>query len=123
VAGGILVASSLSDTRPQGSTFPFEGSDSDHGHVEGQGASIGLPYGSDPATCPVGAYRAWLEGSGLTSGAVFRTVDRHERFASAGITDKTVAVVVKRTIVAANLADGLSRDQAEARAAFWPSIP
>jgi site-specific recombinase XerD len=28
---------------------------------EGVGATVGIPYGSDPQTCPVRAYRAWLE--------------------------------------------------------------
>ena len=33
---------------------------------EGEGAAVGLPYGSNPATCPVRAWRAWLEVSGIT---------------------------------------------------------
>jgi hypothetical protein len=44
---------------------------------EGKGHRPGLPYGSDPATCLVRAYDAWLERSGITSGRVFRQVDRH----------------------------------------------
>lgn len=47
---------------------------------EGKGVTLGLPYGSDPATCPVRAYRAWLERSRLSAGAVFRQVDRHGRW-------------------------------------------
>jgi integrase len=39
---------------------------------EGAGATIGVPYGSDPATCPVRTYRAHLARSGIISGAVFR---------------------------------------------------
>ena len=35
---------------------------------EGEGAAVGLPYGSNPATCPVRAWRAWLEVSGITEG-------------------------------------------------------
>jgi integrase len=30
---------------------------------EGEGASIGLPFGSDPATCPVRTLRAWLDAA------------------------------------------------------------
>jgi site-specific recombinase XerD len=41
---------------------------------EGAGAAVGIPYGSDPATCPVRALRAHLAASGITSGAVFRAV-------------------------------------------------
>jgi integrase len=47
---------------------------------EGKGHRLGLPYGSDPATCPVRAYQAWLERSGITASAVFRQVDRHGRW-------------------------------------------
>jgi integrase len=47
---------------------------------EGKGKKLGLPYGSDPATCPVRAYQAWLGRSGITAGAVFRQVDRHGRW-------------------------------------------
>jgi hypothetical protein len=29
---------------------------------EGAGDAVGLPYGSNPAACPVRAWRAWLGG-------------------------------------------------------------
>jgi len=41
------------------------------------GGTIGIPYGSNLATCPVRAWRAWLEVSGIPEGAAFRPVDRH----------------------------------------------
>jgi len=44
---------------------------------EGAGRRVGVPYGSNPATCPVRAYRAWVEAAGFVEGAVFRPVDRH----------------------------------------------
>lgn len=46
---------------------------------EGHGVRLGLPYGSDPATCPVRALRAWMVASGVSEGALFRRVDRHSR--------------------------------------------
>ncbi len=39
---------------------------------EGQGVTVGVPCGSDPATCPVRAYRRHLDVSGITDGPVFR---------------------------------------------------
>jgi integrase len=39
---------------------------------EGEGAQVGVPYGSNPATCPVRAVTAWLEASGITAGPLFR---------------------------------------------------
>jgi integrase len=44
---------------------------------EGAGRTVGIPYGSNPITCPVRAWPAWLEASGVTEGAAFRRVDRH----------------------------------------------
>lgn len=44
------------------------------GDQEAHGELRGLPYGSCPATCPVRAWRAWLDASGITDGAAFRAV-------------------------------------------------
>ena len=35
---------------------------------EGEGRKVGIPYGSNPETCPVRAMRAWLEGTAIESG-------------------------------------------------------
>src|SRR5690606_4872081 len=48
------------------------------------------------ATCPVRAVRAWLEASGIVEGTLFRPVDRHGRMADRRLSDKAVALVVKR---------------------------
>jgi len=40
---------------------------------EGEGATVGIHYGSDPATCPVPALRTHLELSGIADGPIFRT--------------------------------------------------
>jgi site-specific recombinase XerD len=44
---------------------------------EGEGASIGLPFGSDPATCPVRTLRAWLDRAEIDTGPIFRVITRH----------------------------------------------
>jgi integrase len=43
---------------------------------EGEGASIGLPFGSDPATCPVRTMRAWLDLAEIEAGPIFRQITR-----------------------------------------------
>jgi site-specific recombinase XerD len=69
---------------------------------EGAGRKVGIPYGSNPHTCPVRAYMAWIEASGITEGAVFRSIDRHGNIKSR-MSDKAVALVVKRCAEAAGL--------------------
>ena len=35
----------------------------------GEGANVALPYGSNPATCPVRNLRAWIEAAGIRWGS------------------------------------------------------
>lgn len=63
---------------------------------EGEGDVVGLPYGSNPATCPVQAWRAWLEVSEITEGPAFRAITRHDRLSGRRLTAAAVAGVVKR---------------------------
>jgi len=49
---------------------------------EAEGEIRGLPYGSHPATCPVRAWRSWIDTSGIDTGPAFRAVDRHGRMRS-----------------------------------------
>jgi site-specific recombinase XerD len=65
---------------------------------EGKGRKIGLPYGSDPLTCPVRALRQWLKESGIVEGALFRGVDRHGKVSKERLSDQMVARVVKRSL-------------------------
>jgi len=44
---------------------------------QGQGRKIGIPYGSNPETCPVRTLQAWLEEGGVTEGPLFRSLNRH----------------------------------------------
>lgn len=47
--------------------------------------TVAVPYGSNPLTCPVRAWRAWAEAAGLDDpdGPAFRRVDRHGRLLGA----------------------------------------
>lgn len=70
---------------------------------EAQGRKIGIPYGSNPATCPVRAFQAWLEASGITDGPIFRSMTRHARILDHRLSTNAVANVVKRYAAAAGL--------------------
>jgi len=70
---------------------------------EGVGRKVGLPFGSNPLTCPVRSLRAWLDMAGIVSGPIFRRVDRHGNVSSVRLTDQSVALIVKRCARAAGL--------------------
>ena len=63
---------------------------------EGEGGKVGVPYGSNPETCPVRSMKAWLEASGIDSGPVFRPVNRHGQVKPQRLTAQSVVLVVKR---------------------------
>jgi integrase len=63
---------------------------------EGAGRTIGIPYGSNPVTCPVRSWRAWLELSSITEGPAFCPVDRHGHIGAARLSPPAVALVLKR---------------------------
>lgn len=69
---------------------------------DGAGQVVGIPYGSDPATCPVRAVRAWKDAAGIVEGRLFRSVNRHGQ-AGEALSDRAVALVVKRAATAAGL--------------------
>lgn len=70
---------------------------------EGRGRKLGIPYGSNPETCPVRALQAWLEASGITEGAMFRPINRHGQILLSRLSGEGVAIVVKRYAGAAGM--------------------
>lgn len=68
----------------------------------GAGRIVALPYGR-AATCPVRALRKWLDVASITSGPVFRGVNRHGHVSADRLTDKAVALVVKAVATRADL--------------------
>lgn len=70
---------------------------------EGQGRWVGIPYGANEATCPVGAVLTWLEAARITEGAVFRGMNRHDNITSARLSTRSVEVIIKRTAATAGL--------------------
>ena len=65
---------------------------------EGQGRPVGVPYGSNLATCPVRAVKRWLDILGSESGPVFRPINRHGQISDARLSDRAVGLVVKRWV-------------------------
>ena len=70
------------------------------GDQEGEGAKLGIPFGSDPGTCPVRSLQAWLDAAGITSGAVFKSINRHNTVSTHRLRSEAIAEVVKRAVAA-----------------------
>ena len=70
---------------------------------DGQGRKIGIPYGSNPDTCPVRVLQFWLERVNLTSGPVFRSIDRHGSLKPAKLSGIDVSRIVKKLAQRAGL--------------------
>jgi integrase len=70
---------------------------------EGKSRRLGIPFGSSEATCPVRSVQAWLETARITEGPVFRSLDRFQRVQPQRLSDKAVALIVKRRAKAAGL--------------------
>lgn len=83
---------------------------------DAKGATVSIPPGEHPETCPVTLLRAWigvLEASGQRTGPLFRPIDKHghvggsEKFAGrskgARMTPQAVEVVIDRATAAAGL--------------------
>lgn len=75
----------------------------------GAGREVAVPKGGAPATCPVRAVRDWLRAAGVGDGPVFRRLDRDGRVLAEAISDRYVALLVKRAAAAAGL--GLDDDE------------
>lgn len=68
----------------------------------GAGRDIAIPY-MRGSCCPVKAVVAWLTKSGITSGALFRRVDRYGHVTGTGLTPQSVALIVKERAKAIGL--------------------
>lgn len=70
---------------------------------EGQGRTIGIPYGATPATCPVRVVKAWIDAAGLLTGPLFQSARKGGRLSSARLGDKSVALIIKHAAESAGL--------------------
>lgn len=79
---------------------------------EARGVTLGVPYGSQPETCPVEAYEAWRDLSDAACGhdpmrRLLLRVHRGGRVLDKGLSGHAVAELVKRAVTRA----GLDADQ------------
>jgi integrase len=70
---------------------------------ESIGRKIGIPYGSNPETCPVRVLQTWLELAEITTGPLFRSINRHGQVQVGRLSDIDVARVVKKLVERAGL--------------------
>jgi site-specific recombinase XerD len=70
---------------------------------DGAGRKIGIPYGSNPETCPVRTVLAWIEQTALSDGGLFRSINRHGRVQPGLLSGIDVARVVKKLAERAGL--------------------
>ncbi len=80
------------DFRQKGLVVTIRSSKTDQ---EGQGRPVGIPYGSHPETCPLGAVQDWLAAAHIETGPVFRGVRRGQVLPER-LCDRSVALAVKR---------------------------
>ncbi len=67
------------------------------------GRYVGIPVFAGSALCPVAALDAWLERAQISSGMVFRRIDRWGNIRGNGLNAASIARIVKRSAVAAGL--------------------
>lgn len=96
-----LVALDLADVKLQGASVRIQirRSKTDQ---EGAGAAKVIPR-LDDELCPVRALVAWLGASGITTGALFRPIDRWGKLRSSRLTGHAVATIIKAAAEAAGL--------------------
>lgn len=73
---------------------------------DGAGRKLGIPYGSNPDTCPVRVLQSWLELASIASGPVFRSINRHGKVQVGALAPADVARVVKKLAQRAGLDPG-----------------
>jgi site-specific recombinase XerD len=86
-----LVALNIEDIEeaPDGMKITIRHSKTDQ---EGAGQTIGIPFGK--IACPVAALKEWITATGIGSGALFRSVNRHGKVGER-LTDQSVSDIVK----------------------------
>lgn len=63
---------------------------------ESAGHHVEIPRRPTSDYCPVAALERWLEAAEITEGAVFRAIDRHGNLSEKRLSDKAVALIVKK---------------------------
>jgi integrase len=90
-----LVALDVEDVRfvPEGMLVSIRRSKTDQ---DGAGATLAIAYGDRPDFCAVRALRTWLEHAEISTGPIFRRIRAGDRLTADRLTDRSVALIVKR---------------------------
>src|SRR5262249_44141891 len=87
--------------KPEGAIIALRRSKTDQ-HAEGR--TVGLPFGSNPRTCPIRALRELIDRLGLVAGdARFPEISRHGKLTGRRASGQAVARCVQRLAKAAGL--------------------
>jgi site-specific recombinase XerD len=70
---------------------------------EQAGEKVAIPFGEHEETCPIKALREWLAAANVTSGAVFRAVDRYNKVSADGLHRDSIAEILKTAAVRAGI--------------------
>ncbi len=73
------------------------------GDQEGLGEQIAIPYHTDTDLCPVRALRRWLDLAPILSGSIFRPINKQKKVGLTQLSDKSVALILKKYIALAGL--------------------
>jgi integrase len=68
----------------------------------GKSRQVAIPHGQT-SWCPVSAFDAWFELSGIREGAIFRPVNRHGMVENCRLSAEAVSLIVKHRIAATGL--------------------
>ena len=68
---------------------------------EGRGREVGIPWGTNPETCPVRALQQWLDTVKIADGPLFRSVDRHGNVSQQGLSPDSIGDIIKRAMLRA----------------------
>lgn len=69
----------------------------------GKGSTIAIPYAPDKSICAVRAVQEWIQSAGLKEGPLFRPFKKNHELRDIQMSDKSVALIVKKYIAAAGL--------------------
>lgn len=62
----------------------------------GRGATLAVPYAPDAEICAVRALRQWLDAAEIHTGAIFRPFTKSHALRNTQLSDKSVALIVKK---------------------------
>jgi integrase len=66
------------------------------GDQEGQGEQVAIPYNPTQNICAVTSLKDWINAANLLSGPLFRPLNKHMQMRDRRLTDKSVALLVKK---------------------------